>query len=69
MVAHGSFGNRSSHHVEATKCKVVYKAKGDDHYISTILFINLKIKFENQAPGIRPVCESNARRIDIPGIL
>jgi hypothetical protein len=29
---------------------VVYKATGDDHYTSNILFINLELKFERQAP-------------------
>jgi len=36
--------------VETTKCKVVYKATGDDHLTSTILLINLELKFEHQAP-------------------
>jgi len=36
--------------VEATKCKVVYKETGDDHLTSTILFINLELQFERQAP-------------------
>jgi len=49
MVAHGSFGDRSKQRLETTKCEVVYKATGHDYYISTILFINLEIKFEHQA--------------------
>jgi len=49
MVAHGCFGDRSKHRVETTKCKVVYKETGDDHYASTVLFVNLEIKFEHQA--------------------
>jgi len=49
MVARGSFGNTSNHRVETTKCKGVYKATGDDHYASTVLFINLELTFEHQA--------------------
>ena len=49
MVAHGSFGDRSEQRVETTKCKVVYKATGDDHLTSTILVINLELNFEHQA--------------------
>ena len=48
MVARGSFGNKSSHRVETTKCKGVYKATGDYHYTSTVLFIDLELKFEHQ---------------------
>ena len=50
MVAHGNFGDRSKQRLETTKCRVVYKATGDDHYTSTILFTNLELKFERQAP-------------------
>jgi len=50
MVAHGNFGDRSKQRLETTKCEVVYKATGDDHYTSTILFTNLELKFERQAP-------------------
>ena len=49
MVANGSFGDRSKQLVETTKCKVVYKTTGEDHYSSTILFINVELKFEHQA--------------------
>ena len=34
--------------METTKCKVVYKATGDDHYTSNIIIINLELKFEHQ---------------------
>ena len=50
LVAHGCFGNKSGHRVETTKCKVVYKATGDDYFTSNIFFINLEFKFELQAP-------------------
>ena len=50
MIAYGSFGNRSKQSVETTKCKVTHKATGDDHFTSNILFINLELKFEHQAP-------------------
>ena len=50
MVAHGCFGDRNKQLVEITKCKVVYKATGEDHLTSTVLFINLELKFERQAP-------------------
>jgi len=49
IVAHGSFGNKSGHRVETTKCKVVNKATDDDHYMSNVLFINLELTFEQQA--------------------
>ena len=49
MVAHGSFGDRSEQRVETTKCKVVNKIAGDDHFTTTVLFINMEIKFEHQA--------------------
>ncbi|GFG31622.1 hypothetical protein Cfor_03200 [Coptotermes formosanus] len=52
MVAHGSFGKGSKQLVETTKCNVVYKAAGDDHFTSTILFINLELTFENQEPEV-----------------
>ena len=50
MVAHGSFGNNSGHRVETTKCKVTRTGTGDDHFTSNIIFINLELKFELQAP-------------------
>ena len=50
MVAHGSFGDRSKQRLETTKFKVTQKYKGDDHFISTIKYMNLEIKFEHQAP-------------------
>jgi hypothetical protein len=50
MVAHGSFGNKSSQRVETKTCKVVHKAAGDDHFTSTVSFINLELEFEHQAP-------------------
>ena len=41
MVARGSFGHKSGHRVEITKCKGVYKATGDGHYtvLSSVLFV------------------------------
>jgi hypothetical protein len=50
MVAHGSFGDRSKQLLETAKCKVTHTDTGDDHFTSTILFINLELKFEHQAP-------------------
>jgi hypothetical protein len=50
MVVHGSFGERSKQRVETTKCKVTHKDTGDDHLTSTILFIDLELMFEHQAP-------------------
>jgi len=55
MVTHGSFGKKSGHRVETTKYKVVYKATGDDHSISIVLFINLELTIEHQATQ-RIVC-------------
>jgi len=49
MVGHGSFGDRSKQRLETTKCKVKHTDTGDDHFTSTILFINLELKFEHQA--------------------
>jgi thiamine kinase-like enzyme len=49
MVDHGSFGDRSKQRLETTKCKVTHTDTGDDHYTSTVLLINLQIKFEHQA--------------------
>jgi len=50
MVAHRSFGDRSKQRLEITKCKVKYTETGDDHFTSTILLINLELKFEHQVP-------------------
>ena len=50
MVAHGSFGDRSKQRLETTKCKVTHTDTGDDHLTCPILFINVEIKFELQAP-------------------
>jgi len=50
IVAHGSFGNKSGHRVETTKCKVTRTGTGDDHFTSDIIFINLELKFELQTP-------------------
>jgi len=50
MVAHGSFGDRSKQRLETAKCKVKYTETGDDHFTSTILLINLELKFEHQVP-------------------
>jgi hypothetical protein len=50
MVAHASFGDRSKQRLETTKCKVKHTETGDDHFTSTILYINLELKFEHQAP-------------------
>ena len=51
MVAHGSFGDMSKQRVETIKCKVTQRVTGDDHFQSNIHFINVEIKFENQAPN------------------
>ena len=50
LVALGSFGNKSGHRVETTKCDVVYNGTGGCHKTSTALSINLELKFEHQAP-------------------
>ena len=50
MAANGNFGDRSKQSLEITKCKVVYKETGDDHFTCTVLFISLEVKFEHQAP-------------------
>ena len=50
VVAHGSFGDRSKQRLETTKCKVTHTDTGDDHFTCTVLFINVEVKFELQAP-------------------
>jgi hypothetical protein len=50
MVAHGSFGDRRKQRLKTTKCKVTHIDTGDDHFKCTMLFINLEIKVEHQAP-------------------
>ena len=49
MVANGCFGDRSKQQLETTKCKVKLTETGDDHFTSTIIFINVELKFEHQA--------------------
>ncbi|PNF34666.1 hypothetical protein B7P43_G05471 [Cryptotermes secundus] len=52
MLARGSFDNWSKHRLETTKCHVVHKGGGGDHFTSTIFFINLELKFEHQTPKV-----------------
>jgi hypothetical protein len=48
MLAHGSFGDQSKQLVETTKCHLVSKGRGGDHFTSTIFFMQLKLKFEQK---------------------
>jgi hypothetical protein len=50
MVARGCFGDRSKQRVEITKCKVIPAETGDDHFTSNVIFVNVELKFEHEAP-------------------
>jgi hypothetical protein len=52
MLAQGSFGNWGKQRLETTKCHVVRKGIGGDHFTSVIFFINLELKFERQPPKL-----------------